>query len=218
MPEIFIFKFFSSPYATIFYAQYIVIIIFSITLHELSHGWAALDQGDDTPTSSGHMTLNPVIHMGLPSLVFLFLYGICWGAMPINPSKFRSEKWGEILVAAAGPLMNLSLVFISILIFNLCCNFLEPTSRLQAVLGFFEIAAVVNLGLFILNMIPLPPFDGFHVLSGLMPSFKSLKGSPVGLAVLVLFFVVGFSIFHVASVLLTELFLNKECLVWFANT
>jgi len=197
----------------ILYFCIIVILIVSVSLHELAHGWAALDQGDDTPTSSGHMTLNPVIHMGLPSLFFLFIYGICWGAMPVNPSRFRSEKWGEVLVAAAGPLMNLSLMFISMLIFNLCCNFLEPTAHLTAFLIFVEITAVVNLGLFILNMIPLPPFDGFHVLSGLMPSFKSLKGRPVGLAVLVLLHIANVSIVFAAGVLLKEFFLNPGCSV-----
>ncbi|MEY3025868.1 MAG: hypothetical protein RLZZ238_765 [Planctomycetota bacterium] len=61
--------------------------IFSITMHELAHGWAALSQGDDTPRIYGRMTINPVVHMGWISLILLALVGIAWGSMPTDPSK-----------------------------------------------------------------------------------------------------------------------------------
>lgn len=65
----------------------------SIVIHELAHGFAAISQGDRTPISQGHITLNPVVHMGWPSLIFLVIAGIAWGQMPVNPSKFRYPKW-----------------------------------------------------------------------------------------------------------------------------
>ena len=67
-------------------------VIASITLHELAHGWAAIFQGDDTPLVTGHMTANPVVHMGIPSIFIFLLLGIAWGAMPINPYKLRNKK------------------------------------------------------------------------------------------------------------------------------
>ena len=64
-------------------------VILSICLHELGHGYAAIKCGDDTPRLSGHMTLNPIVHMGVPSLVMFAIVGIAWGMMPVDPSRFR---------------------------------------------------------------------------------------------------------------------------------
>ncbi|MCV3215717.1 hypothetical protein OGM63_19740 [Plectonema radiosum NIES-515] len=61
-----------------------------------------MSQGDDTPQRTGHLTLNPVVHMGWESIIFLCIAGIAWGQMPVNPSKFRSAKLGNIIVSAAG--------------------------------------------------------------------------------------------------------------------
>ncbi len=85
----------------IYFFRIVTILIFSITLHELAHGWAAISQGDDTPQKTGHLTLNPVVHMGWESIIFLCIAGIAWGQMPVNPDKFRSKKIGNILVSAA---------------------------------------------------------------------------------------------------------------------
>ena len=74
-------------------------VIFSITLHELGHGWAAIRQGDDTPRRFGRMTLNPLVHMGVPSLVMFALIGIAWGAMPVEPSRFRWGRRGRVLAS-----------------------------------------------------------------------------------------------------------------------
>ena len=73
----------------IFFFRYVVIIIISISLHELAHGFAAINQGDDTPEKTGHITLNPVVHMGVGSIIFLCIAGISWGQMPINPYKLQ---------------------------------------------------------------------------------------------------------------------------------
>ncbi len=86
-------------------------MIISVTLHELAHGFAALSQGDDTPRQTGHMTLNPIVHMGWESIIFLAIGGISWGQMPVNPRKFRSAKWGNILVSSESALVVLDLKF-----------------------------------------------------------------------------------------------------------
>lgn len=100
----------------VLFISVILIVISSICIHELAHGLAALEQGDDTPIKTGHMTWNPVIHMGCESLVFFCVTGIAWGAMPITPSKFSSAQWGRAYVALAGPISNLSLGLLSIVL------------------------------------------------------------------------------------------------------
>lgn len=85
----FIEKLFTEP---VFFIRVIAIVIISISLHELGHGFAAISQGDETPIIRGHITLNPVVHLGVPSLFILMLAGIAWGQMPVNPNNFKSSK------------------------------------------------------------------------------------------------------------------------------
>jgi Zn-dependent protease len=163
----------------------IVIVIASVTLHELAHGLAALSQGDDTPKRSGHMTLNPVIHMGWESIIFLCLAGIAWGHMPVNPSRFRHPRMGNILVSVAGPLLNLALgiLFIVLLRFDLSHSSVRILSP-----EFLYLAAYINLSLFLFNMLPIPPLDGFYVYSEFFPALKPLNNSPLGLFALIILF------------------------------
>ena len=88
--------------------SWLVWVVVSITLHELAHGWTAIKLGDDTPIRSGHMTWNPMVHMGVYSFAALLLIGIAWGMMPVDTSRLRG-KYADTLVSVAGPLMNLGL-------------------------------------------------------------------------------------------------------------
>lgn len=172
-------------YEPVLFFRVLMVVVLSICLHELAHGWAALSQGDDTPETAGHMTLNPVVHLGVPSLIFLCVAGIAWGAMPVNPEKFRDRKWGNIWVSAAGPLMNLSLgiAFVSLL-------WLIETFSLDAIVSweFLYLAASLNFLLFLFNLLPLPPLDGFHVASELLPALKPLRNTPIGFFALMVIF------------------------------
>ncbi|GET43775.1 site-2 protease family protein [Microseira wollei] len=176
---------------TLLFFRIVLILILSISLHELAHGWAALSQGDDTPKKTGHMTLNPVVHMGWESIIFLCIGGICWGQMPVNPAKFRSPKWGNILVSAAGPLLNLGLAFLFIIMLKL--SSIPPIDGILSY-QFLYIGASINLSLFIFNLLPIPPLDGFHVFSEIFPALKPLKDSPFGFfALMIIFMTPGFS-------------------------
>jgi len=146
----------------------------SITLHELAHGWAAIWEGDDTPRAQGRMTGNPVVHMGMPSIVVFLIIGIAWGMMPVNPYKFRHGKWGRILVAAAGPMMNLALAVVSLTILGFISNpldllsiFIPWESGTNPIGTFLKTGGLLNLVLFALNMLPVPPLDGSVILSNL---------------------------------------------------
>jgi Zn-dependent protease len=167
------------------YLRLIAIMIISICLHELAHGVAALIQGDNTPSRSGHITMNPLIHMGPESIVFLCLFGIAWGAMPVNPSKFRSRQWGDFLVSAAGPCLNLLLGIICVIILR----FSEYSPFLSR--DFFFLAAIVNFNLFLFNCLPIPPLDGFHMFSKFFPGLRDLKNTNFGPIALILVMFLG---------------------------
>ncbi|MDJ0746564.1 MAG: site-2 protease family protein [Xenococcaceae cyanobacterium MO_167.B27] len=176
---------FSNP---IFFLQVVAILIISICLHELGHGIAAISQGDNTPIEKGHMTLNPIVHMGVHSIIFLVLVGMAWGAMPVNPDRFKNPKWGSILVAAAGPLTNFALGILAIFWIKL---------SLQTSLGeiisvqFFSLIALFNFALGMFNLLPIPPLDGFGIASELYPPMKSIARSQVGLAIFMILFISG---------------------------
>ncbi|MEH2161443.1 MAG: site-2 protease family protein [Nostoc sp.] len=171
----------------ILFFRIVLIVIFSITLHELAHGWAAMSQGDNTPQKTGHLTLNPLVHMGKESIIFLCFMGIAWGQMPVNPSNFRSPKVGNILVSAAGPLSNLALGILFILVLKFISN--------QSLTGLFSeefiyLAARINLTLFLFNLLPIPPLDGFHVFSEIFPQLKPLQYSQFGIFAMMLLFII----------------------------
>jgi Zn-dependent protease len=159
----------------IFFLRVVLIVIISITLHELAHGVVALSQGDDTPRKAGHLTLNPVVHMGWHAIIFLWVAGIAWGQMPTDTQKFR-YRLSPWLVAAAGPLMNLGLAGLAIATIKF---WVPPTSMVS--FEFFYLAARINLILFFFNLIPMPPLDGFAVSSKIFPSLKPAEDSPFAL-------------------------------------
>jgi Zn-dependent protease len=180
---LFIMQAFTNP---LFYVQAVVVTILSICLHELGHGFAALSQGDDTPSRSGHITLNPVVHMGVPSLVLLMVIGIAWGQMPVNPSRFKSRQWGDFLVSIAGPLTNLALAALFVIGLKSNVSFLSTT--------FLTYGAIINASLFLLNMIPIPPLDGFNVFSKFFPGLQFLNsssGQSYAQGLLMLLFILG---------------------------
>ncbi len=180
--SLFIENLFTQP---LYFFRYVLIIVISIVLHELAHGFAALSQGDYTPREEGHITINPVVHMGIPSLIMLMFVGMSWGQMPVNPSNFR-HKWSDAFVAAAGPLTNLAIAFIA------CVIMAVSTIRDIPALSpeFFSMMAFINVFLCLFNLLPVPPLDGFTVISDVFPSLKPMRNSQVGLFMLIILFTV----------------------------
>ncbi|MGC6487121.1 MAG: site-2 protease family protein [Planctomycetota bacterium] len=151
----------------------VVTVVLSITVHELAHGYAALRLGDPTPERSGHWTWNPIVHMGPTSLVMLLLFGIAFGAMPVDPTRLRG-KHAEVVVALAGPLSNLALALLGasgLAAWQLAVDGQAATLLQENLRQFVFVFSVINLTLAAFNMIPLPPFDGAHVLAGLVPAY-----------------------------------------------
>lgn len=155
------------------------VILVSMMLHELMHGFVALKLGDDTARLLGRLSFNPLKHVDpvmtimIPMLIVItnVLTGanmpIFGGAKPVpfNPANIRSE-WGVALIAAAGPMVNLVLAFISYGIF------VYSGTGVDSIMGTILQAAIwVNLGFFAFNIIPLPPLDGSRILYALAPDF-----------------------------------------------
>jgi len=158
-------------------ASWVVWVIVSITLHELAHGWAALRQGDQTPRLTGHMTWNPIVHMGVQSLIVFAVVGIAWGAMPVDPTRFKS-RFGDLIVSAAGPIMNVSLAIASMIGGALWLEF-GPREAVddvffENVFVFFFLGASLNVVLALLNLLPIPPLDGSRILASVSTSFRRM--------------------------------------------
>lgn len=136
-------------------------VIASIVLHELGHALAATWEGDETPRIRGHLTWNPVVHMGWTSIVLAAVIGIAWGQTPVSPSRFRHRRWGDVIVSAAGPAVNLFLAIFAAAFIHL------SREAMPEIHQFWRIVAVLNVALFMLNMIPVPPLDGFTVADGM---------------------------------------------------
>jgi Zn-dependent protease len=162
-----------------YYFSWVFTVVVSIILHELAHGWAAMWQGDDTPRREGRMTADPLVHMGGYSLIMLFVVGIAWGQMPVNPWRFRS-RYGEAFVALAGPAMNLLLAFVALTMqIVLTLIDLLPANDLgRNLFEFLYIFGTANLVLAIFNLIPIPPLDGSKVLANFSTGYRQLLEDP----------------------------------------
>lgn len=153
-------------------------VIGSIVLHELAHGFAAIRCGDRTPIETGHMTLNPLVHMGPMSLLMFALVGIAWGQMPVNPRRFRGRN-DDALVAFAGPAMNLVLATIAIVLGGLWLGLAPANGALYANTSmFFFIGAKLNLVLLLLNLMPVPPLDGSTIAATYSAGYRQLRFHP----------------------------------------
>ena len=149
-----------------FAVAWIVLVVFSICCHEYMHARAALWQGDDTAMRLGHLTLNPLKQMGFVSLILLFMLGIAFGRVPVNSGRLR-RPYGEAIVSFAGPFTNLVLFFVFIL-----CAFVCILGQTESLFRMFRIGAMLNGVLFMLNMIPIPPLDGYGILCAFYPNLK----------------------------------------------
>lgn len=149
----------------------VLIVVFSICCHEYMHARTALWQGDDTAAQMGHLTLNPLKQMGFFSLVMLFVIGIAFGQVPVNPSRLKG-RYSEAIVSFAGPLTNfiLSVIFFVAMVGVLTLG--EGSEINKFLVEVLFTGSELNLVLFMLNMIPAPPLDGFGILRSFVPSLK----------------------------------------------
>ena len=162
------------------YFAIVISVLLSIVLHELGHGYAAIKLGDNTPLETGHMTLNPVVHMGWFSIILACTVGLAWGMMPVDPTRMRGRYAGAI-VAVAGPLVNVALCAVSIVLLVVFLKFgvsQLPEHVAKNVVVLLSTMAYLNLALVLLNLIPLPPLDGSRILADFSPQYRNLIADP----------------------------------------
>jgi Zn-dependent protease len=173
-----------------------VVLLFSVIVHEVAHGYVALLNGDPTARIMGRITLNPLPHIDpigtilLPLLLIMTHAGVLFGwakPVPVNPLNFRNYRWGEFAVSAAGPLSNLALAAAFSVLLRLGVD--NPGLAQMAYFG-----VSINIFLALFNLIPIPPLDGSHILALLLPRELARLYShlqPVGFVLILVLFYTG---------------------------
>jgi len=181
----------------------IIILIFSVIIHEIAHGSVAYYLGDPTAKYAGRLTLNPLKHLDPIGsvLVPLFLVimsqitggGIIFGwakPVPINPYNFKDQKYGSLKVALAGPASNLSVA----LVFGLILRFVPALFVIEGLVVMFSYIVYINILLAIFNLMPVPPLDGSHILFALLPhSARDIKIFLQQFGIFILLFIIFFA-------------------------
>ncbi len=145
-------------------------VLFSITFHEVSHGYVAYRLGDPTAKNAGRLTLNPIKHIDIVGLLVLMITRmIGWAKpVPVDYRYFKNPKKDMMWVSLAGPASNLGLAVVFAVIYKAFGGMLM-TSYLYPLSLMIQIMIKINVGLAIFNLIPIPPLDGSHILEGLLP-------------------------------------------------
>lgn len=145
-------------------------LLIALTFHEFAHGYAAYRMGDNTARYSGRLSLNPLDHLDIWGTLCLLFFHFGWAKpVPINPANFREQKKGIIIVSLAGPFANFLLAFVCAVVCKILVRF---TNSSEIALFFYQIflyAEVMNVGLMVFNLIPIPPLDGSKVLMEFLP-------------------------------------------------
>lgn len=158
----------------------IVALIFSVVIHEMAHGYAANWLGDPTARLAGRLSANPLVHLDpfmsviLPAMLVLTGSPLLFGAakpVPYNPYNLTNQKWGEAIVAAAGPASN----FVLAIIFALLVRNYELFSLSQTFIMLSVQIVGLNIFLGLFNLVPIPPLDGSKILPRLLPFSLSMK-------------------------------------------
>lgn len=154
-------------------------VLLAISVHETAHGYAAYKMGDPTAKYSGRLSLNPFAHFDLVGFLCMLFFHFGWAKpVPINPDNFKDRKKGVILVSLAGPVSNLAMAIISAVILGIVGKFtgfaalfsnVTSLKGLNVLIVMLYYCIIINVGLMIFNLIPIPPLDGSRVLTEFLP-------------------------------------------------
>ena len=166
-------------------------VFLALSIHEVAHGFVAYKLGDETAKNAGRLSLSPLRHLDPIGAIFLFLFGFGWARpVPVNPRNFDRVKMktGMVLTSLAGPVSNLIVAFISAFFMHIVAS-MEANMPLTVVYLLLSNLMVLNIGLGVFNFIPIPPLDGYKVLSAVLPPryyFKLMQYERFGFIILLL--------------------------------
>lgn len=182
----------------------IIVLIFSVIIHEYMHGWMANYLGDPTAKDAGRLTINPIPHIDIWGSIILplmfviarvpFLFGYA-KPVPFNPYNLRDQKYGSAKVAFAGPLSNFIIALFFGLLLRFFSSYLSATNII--LIGLLQIIVYINLFLMVLNLLPIPPLDGSKVLLPFLPynwQAKLLQLEQYGFILVLIFVFFGFNL------------------------
>ncbi len=163
------------------YGTRLLIIFTILPIHEYAHAWMAKRQGDDTALYSGRLTLNPVSHIDPIGALLLFFTGFGWAKpVPVNPLRFKKQRKGMALTALAGPVSNLICAFVGFVALKILTNtnlfnemlveYVLDDNYMFLLFDILYYFVIINIGLAIFNLIPIPPLDGSKILSYFTPA------------------------------------------------
>lgn len=142
-----------------------------LPVHEFAHAYVADKLGDDTARRQGRLTLNPLRHLDLWGSVLLIFVGFGWAKpVPVDPRRFRHPKRDMAITAAAGPISNIIMATVLLTVLKiLYYTSFTGSGRFYLLLSILEIVIIVNLGLAVFNLLPIPPLDGSKLLGAILP-------------------------------------------------
>jgi Zn-dependent protease len=151
-------------------------ILVGLTFHEYAHAYVADRLGDKTPRFQGRLTFNPLVHIDPIGFLMILIIGFGWAKpVQVNPSAFKKYYKDDLKVSLAGPVANLIVALFSAILLNIFSRFIYGDGGLSAIQWIISMILVksisINCMLFVLNLIPIPGFDGFHILRDIFPKF-----------------------------------------------
>ncbi len=178
-----------------YYFSWVLVVTFSICVHEFCHAWVARSQGDPTAAMTGFMSLDPRRVMGQTSLIALALFGIAWGAVPVDRRHFR-RRWSAALVSLSGPAANFVLAVLFACLYHVVMSLfgrhLAPGAQEGLWMYLVVIGVRANALLAAFNLLPIPMLDGWEVFALFVPPMNRLttqqKGTYSLIAIVLLWF------------------------------